>query len=581
MPPTGAETLVDALIAWGVDVVFGIPGDGINAIMEALRRRQDRIQFIQVRHEESAAFAACGYAKYTGRLGVCLATSGPGGLHLLNGLYDAKLDQQPVLAITGSHYHDLLDTFSQQDVALDRVFQDVAVYNTRVMGPAHVENVTNLACRAALAHRGVAHITFPADLQSESIKRRSKRNVPSHTAVELPHRAQLPDEGQLRQAVDIINRGRKVAILAGRGALGAGPILEAVAERLDAPIIKALLGKAAVPDDSPYTTGGIGLLGTRPSQDAMESCDTLLIAGSSFPYIEFYPKPGQARGVQIDVDPTRIGLRYPVEVGLLGDAGRTLNALLPQLEQKRNGLLSDVREGIADWRDLLAERAARDDVPMKPQVLAAELGRQLPDDAIVSADSGTITSWWARYIPARAGQMHSVSGLLASMGCALPYAIAAQLAYPQRTCIAFIGDGGFSMLMADLVTCVKYGLPVKVFIVKNGTLGQIRWEQMTFEGNPEYGCDLQPIDFAAFAQACGATGLHVEDPADCADIVARALEASGPVVVEAVVDPFEPAMPPRVTAEQATNMAQALARGEPYREQIVTTITANRVREMI
>ena len=371
------------------------------------------------------------------------------------------------------------------------------------------------------------------------------------------------------------------SILAGRGALGAGPILEAVAERLDAPIIKALLGKAAVPDDSPYTTGGIGLLGTRPSQDAMESCDTLLIAGSSFPYIEFYPKPGQARGVQIDVDPTRIGLRYPVEVGLLGDAGRTLNALLPQLEQKRNGLLSDVREGIADWRDLLAERAARDDVPMKPQVLAAELGRQLPDDAIVSADSGTITSWWARYIPARAGQMHSVSGLLASMGCALPYAIAAQLAYPQRTCIAFIGDGGFSMLMADLVTCVKYGLPVKVFIVKNGTLGQIRWEQMTFEGNPEYGCDLQPIDFAAFAQACGATGLHVEDPADCADIVARALEASGPVVVEAVVDPFEPAMPPRVTAEQATNMAQALARGEPYREQIVTTITANRVREMI
>jgi len=581
MPPTGAETLVDALIAWGVDVVFGIPGDGINAIMEALRQRQDRIQFIQVRHEESAAFAACGYAKFTGRLGVCLATSGPGGLHLLNGLYDAKLDQQPVLAITGSHYHDLLDTFSQQDVALDRVFQDVAVYNTRVMGPAHVENVTNLACRAALAHRGVAHITFPADLQSESVKRRSKRNVPSHTAVELPHRAQLPDEGQLRQAVDIINRGRKVAILAGRGALGAGPILEAVAERLDAPIIKALLGKAAVPDDSPYTTGGIGLLGTRPSQDAMESCDTLLIAGSSFPYIEFYPKPGQARGVQIDVDPTRIGLRYPVEVGLLGDAGRTLNALLPQLEQKRNGLLSDVREGIADWRDLLAERAARDDVPMKPQVLAAELGRQLPDDAIVSADSGTITSWWARYIPARAGQMHSVPGLLASMGCALPYAIAAQLAYPQRTCIAFIGDGGFSMLMADLVTCVKYGLPVKVFIVKNGTLGQIRWEQMTFEGNPEYGCDLQPIDFAAFAQACGATGLHVEDPADCADIVARALEASGPVVVEAVVDPFEPAMPPRVTAEQATNMAQALARGEPYREQIVTTITANRVREMI
>lgn len=581
MPPTGADILVDTLLAWGVEVVFGIPGDGINGIMEALRTRQDRIQFIQVRHEETAAFAACGYAKYTGRLGVCLATSGPGGLHLINGLYDAKLDKQPVLAITGSHYHDLLDTFGQQDVALDRVFQDVAVYNARIMGPAHVENVTNLACRAALGHHGVAHITFPANLQSDSSRRRSKRNVPSHTAVEIPLRAQLPDASQLRQAADVINRGRKIAILAGRGALGAGATLEAVAERLDAPIIKALLGKAAVPDDSPYTTGGIGLLGTRPSQDAMEACDTLLIAGSSFPYIEFYPKPGQARGVQIDLDPTRIGLRYPVEVGLLGDVGTTLTALLPLLDQKRSGLLSDVREGIAEWRDLMVERASRDDVPMKPQVLAYELGRQLPDNAIVSADSGTVTSWWARYIPARAGQMHSVSGLLASMGCALPYAIAAQLAYPQRTCVAFVGDGGFSMLMADLITCVKYGLPVKTFIIKNGTLGQIRWEQMAFEGNPEYGCELQPIDFAAFAQACGATGIHVEDPADCAEVVARALETPGPVVVEATVDPFEPNMPPRVTTEQASNMAQALARGEPYRQEIIATITANRVREMI
>jgi pyruvate dehydrogenase (quinone) len=581
MAMTGADSLVDTLIAWGVDTVFGIPGDGINAIMEALRQRQDRIQFIQVRHEETAALAACGYAKYTGRLGVCLGTSGPGGIHLLNGLYDAKLDQQPVLAITGSHYHDLTDTFGQQDVALDRVFQDVAVYNTRIMGPAHVEPVVNLACRAALTHRGVSHITFPVDLQSESVKRRSMRNVPEHTTVELPLRAQLPDEGQLRQAAEILNRGRKVAILAGRGALGAGSILEAVAERLDAPIVKALLGKAVVPDDSPYTTGGIGLLGTRPSQDAMESCDTLLIAGSSFPYIEFYPKPRQARGIQIDIEPARIGLRYPVEVGLLGDVDKTLNALLPLLSQKPRGLLSDVRDSIAAWSDLLAEHASRGDVPLKPAVLAYELGRQLPDDAIVSADSGTVTSWWARYIPARAGQMHSVSGLLATMGCALPYAIAAQLAYPDRTCIAFVGDGGFSMLMADLVTFIKYSLPVKVFIIKNGTLGQIRWEQMVFEGNPEYGCELQPIDFAAFARACGATGIHVEDPADCADVVARALETPGPVVVEAVVDPFEPAMPPRVTAEQVTNMVTALARGEPYSKEMVATIAASRVREMI
>src|SRR5439155_23178618 len=315
--------------AWGVNVVFGLPGDGINGIMEALRKRKDDIRFIQVRHEEAAAFMACGYAKYSGKLGVCLATTGPGGIHLLNGLYDAKLDGQPVLALTGMAYHDLIGTHQQQDVELDKLFIDVAVYNERVMGQAHVENVADLACRTALAYRGVAHITIPTDLQEQEAGERSKRNRPHHTSDVMARGSQLPDESLLRRATEILNAGRKVAILAGQGALHATDELEQAADLLAAPIIKPLLGKAAVPDDSPLPTGPIGLLGSAPSQEALEECDTLLMVGTSFPYIEFYPRPGQARAVQIELDPMRIGLRYPVEVGLVGDSRRTLQALLP------------------------------------------------------------------------------------------------------------------------------------------------------------------------------------------------------------------------------------------------------------
>ncbi len=333
MTHTAAATLLDTLCDWNVEVIFGLPGDGINGLMEGLRQRQDRIRFIQVRHEESAALMACGYAKYTGKLGVCLATSGPGGLHLLNGLYDAKLDGQPVLAITGHHYHDLIDTHAQQDVDLDRVFMDVAVYNARIMGPSHVEQVTNLACRTALSRRGVAHINFPVDLQEQEDGEHSKRAVPGHTAAICARRAGLPNAEDVQRAAHVLNAGKKIAILVGQGALHATDELEQVAEKLGAPIIKALLGKAAVPDESPYTTGGIGLLGTRPSQDALEACDTLLMVGTSFPYIEFLPKPDQARAVQIDVDPMRIGLRYPVEVGLAGDSQQTLQVLLPWLER--------------------------------------------------------------------------------------------------------------------------------------------------------------------------------------------------------------------------------------------------------
>jgi pyruvate dehydrogenase (quinone) len=581
---TAADVLIEGLIDWGVQVIFGLPGDGINGIMEALRTHKDKIQFIQVRHEEAAAFMACGYAKHTGKLGVCLATSGPGGIHLLNGLYDAKLDGQPVLAITGLQFHDLVGTYTQQDVALDKLYMDVAVFDERIMGPAHVENMTDLACRMALSYHGVSHLTFPVDFQEMEVKARmrSKRNVPNHTSDVSARSARVPDGADLHRAAEILNAGKKVAILAGRGALGASNELEQAAERLGAPIIKALLGKAAVPDDSPYTTGGIGLLGTKPSQEAMEDCDTLLIVGSSFPYIEFMPKPGQAKGVQIELDPKRIGLRYPVEVGLVGDSANTLRELLPLLRRKEDrGFLEAAQAGMKDWNEVMEKRGTRADKPMKPQVVAHELGKRLREDAIVSCDSGTIATWWARHIPARRGQMHTLSGNLATMAPGLPYTIAAQVAFPKRQCVAFVGDGGFSMLMADFVTAVKYKLPIKVVIIKNNTLGQIKWEQMVFLGNPEYGVELHPIDFAAFAHACGGIGFTVEDPKDCGAAIEDFLNAPGPAILEAVVDPFEPPLPAKVTATQALHFAESLARGEPNRKTIALTAVADRVREVI
>jgi pyruvate dehydrogenase (quinone)/pyruvate oxidase len=583
MADTAAGVLIDTIHDWGVDVIFGLPGDGINGIMEALRTRQDKIRFVQVRHEEAAALMACGYAKFTGKLGVCLATSGPGGIHLLNGLYDAALDGQPVLAITGMAFHDLIGTHTQQDVALDRLFMDVAKFNERIMGPSHVENMADLACRTALSYQGVAHITFPVDLQEMEVSRKhSKRNIPHHTSDVEARGARLPADDDLRRAADILNAGKKVVILAGRGALGATDTLEQVAEVLAAPIVKPLLGKAAVPDDSPYTTGGIGLLGTLPSQKALEECDTLLMVGTSFPYIEFFPKPGQARGVQIELDPMRVGLRYPVEVGLVGDSRRTLAALLPMLEGQRDrAFLERAQKGMKDWNALMLERGTRPDMPMKPQVVAHELGARLRDDAIVASDSGTITTWCARHIPARRGQMYSLSGNLATMANGLPYAIAAQVAYPERQVVAFVGDGGFSMLMAELATAVKYHLPVKIVIIKNNTLGMIKWEQMVFLGNPEFGVDLQPIDFAAFARACGATGFTIDDPARCGAVLDQALATAGPVVIEAVVDPFEPPMPPKITAEQAMMFAQSLLRGEPNRAKIALTVLADKVRELV
>ncbi len=584
MPMTAGDILVETLIDWDIDTVFGIPGDGINGIVESLRKAEDRIRFVQVRHEEAAAFMACAHAKWTGRLGACIATSGPGGIHLLNGLYDAKLDGQPVLAITGLQFHDLLHTYTQQDVELDKLFMDVCVYNSRIMGAAHVQNVTELACRTALAYRGVAHVTVPVDLQDQTVKEdlRSKRNRPDHVSSLMAESAHMPTEDQLARAAAILNEGRKLVVMAGRGALGARGEVEAVAERLGAPVVKPLLGKGVLPDEHPHVTGGTGLLGTRPSQEALEACDTLLIVGSSFPYIEYYPKPGEAKCVQIELDPKRVGLRYPVDAALVGDSVRVLRAILPRLDfHQDRSFLEKAQAGMAEWRKLMQERGTRADTPMKPQVVAHELNKLLSDDAIIATDSGTITSWAARHIDMRGDMMFSCSGNLATMACGLPYANAAALAYPGRQVIAFVGDGGLTMLIGELATAVKYNLDVKIVVIKNNTLGQIKWEQMVFLGNPEYGCELQPIDFAAIARGFGCAGFTIEDPATCADTLRQALANPGPVVIQAVVDPNEPPMPPKVDLEQTAHLAEALARGTPNAASIALTIASDKVREII
>jgi pyruvate dehydrogenase (quinone) len=577
-----SDILVERLIAWGVDTIFGLPGDGINGVFEALRQKKDRIRFIHVRHEESAAFAACAYAKFTGRIGVCIATSGPGGIHLLNGLYDAKMDHAPVLAITGMQHSDLIGTFTQQDVALDKLYIDVTEYNERVMSGAHMEAVADLAIRTALETRGVAHITIPVDVQVQSVKKgRSERNPPHHTTATPAFSDRLPSRVDLEHAADILNRGKRIAILAGQGALHATAELEQIAELLGAPIIKSLLGKAAVPDDSPYTTGGIGLLGTEPSQDALEDCDTLFIIGSSFPYIEFLPQPGSAKCVQIDLDPQRISLRYPADVGLLGDARACLRALLPLLKPHDKGFLKKAQKAKKDWEKLLETRGTDSAQPMKPQVVGWELGKRLPANAIVTSDSGTITTWWARYVPALRGQMHSCSGNLATMACGLPYAIGAAVAYPDRPVYCIIGDGGLSMLMGELITLAAYKLNIKVIVIRNNTLGQIKWEQMIFLGNPEYACDLYPADFVAVARGCGIGATQIADPATCGRQLDAVLAEEGPVLVEAIVDPFTPPMPPRVKPGQAVKFAESLMRGEPNGGKIALTQFHERVRELV
>ena len=583
-----ADIVAEALLDWKVEVIFGLPGDGINGFMEALRRRKDKIKFILVRHEESAAFMACAYAKYTGKLGVCVATSGPGAIHLLNGLYDAKLDNTPVLSITGSTYSDLMNSNYQQDVNLLQLFSDVTVYNNMINRPEHAEMTVDIACRSALSLRGVSHVTIPIDVQEMKLKGRySRHKVPGHTS-DFYANITVPDRGLLEDAANILNSGRKIVLLVGQGALSAGDEVIQVAEKLEAPVVKALLGKAVIPDDHPVCIGGLGLLGTEPATDAMNEADTLLMVGTSFPYIDYLPKPGQARGIQIDIKPNNIGLRYPVEIGLVGDSKLVLSELLPLLQQRsetERGFLKTKQDEMADWNKLLKEQSSRTDKPIKPQVIADAVSELLEDNAIISVDCGTNTSWAAQYINIRKGMKFSLSGTLATMACGLPYAIAAQIAFPDRQCIAFVGDGGFTMLMGEFATAVQYNLPIKIIVIKNNTLGMIRWEQMAFLGNPEYGVEFTPIDFVKFAEACGGIGYAIKEPDEISSIMEQAMKMDKdrrkPVIIEASVDPFEPPMPPKVEMEFVTNLAESFVKGQPYARRIGLTLFRNQVHNIL
>lgn len=581
MPENSSDILVDTMIEWGVDTIFGIPGDGINGVFEALRKRKDKVRFIQTRHEEAAAFMACAYAKYTRRLGCCIATSGPGGIHLLNGLYDAKMDQAPVLAITGQTYSDLQGTNFQQDVNLARLFEDVACYNQELLNPSQMNLIAHEACRHALNNRGVAHLNLPVDYQVKSPEGTSMHRRKTDTNNVWNPARLVPSQSELRDAAAILNEAKRPVMLIGQGAIGAADQVLAVAEALGAPVVKALLGKAAIPDTSPYSMGGLGLLGTRQSEAAMENCDVLLMVGTSFPYMEFLPKPGKAKGIQIDDKPDRIGLRFPIDVGLVGDAKLTLAALVPLLERKDDReFLTGLQEVARKWQELMAERA-RPESPIRPQQIGFELNKLLEDDAIISSDSGTNTTWAAHYLQMKPGMMFSCSGTLATMACGLPYAIAAKVAYPNRQSVAFVGDGGFTMLMGEFATACKYELPILVVIVKNNTLGQIKWEQIVFLGNPEYGCDLHPIDFAKYAEACGGVGIAVDRPEDLKPALERAIASGKPAVVEVAVNPYEPPMPPKITLDQAKHFGEALLKGEPNGPQIGLTIFRDKMAELL
>jgi len=546
-----ADILVETLIAWGAPFVFGVVGDGVNSVIEALRRRQDRIRYIGVRHEEAAAFMASGVAKHTGRLGVCLGTTGPGAIHLMNGLYDAAFDGAPVVAITGTTFHDLGGTRFMQGVDTVALMKDVALYNVAVTGPDHALLVGNRACRAALGDRGVAHLAIPKDVQKMKVAddRPSMENHGARTSSSWSPVTTQPSPEQLQQAADLLNGGKRVAILAGQGALAARAEVAQTAELLAAPVAKALLGKGVLPDDSPFTTGGIGHLGTQPSEWAMHACDTLLILGSTMPWIDSYPKPGQARGVQIDLKADRLGLRYPVELGLVGDVKTTLAALAPLLKRKsERGFLTEAQARMKRWETLLAKIESSTRTPLRPQAVMGALGELMAEDAIISLDCGANTHFAARHLRLRAKQRLTGTGMLATMGPGLPYAIAGALCYPGRQSVAVVGDGGFSMLMAELATAVKLRLPVKIVLLKNDSLAEVRFEQQEL-GNPVFGCDLSPIDFVALAKACGAEGYRCATPAEIRPALTQALRSPHPALVEAVVDPNErPAKPHELKA---------------------------------
>ena len=542
---TTADIVVDILIAWGARRAFGIVGDGINPVIEAIRRRRREMEFVGVRHEEAAAFMASGTAKHGGRLGICVATTGPGAIHLLNGLFDARLDGAPVVAVTGSTFHDMEGMRYPQSVDTLRLMADVACFNERVSGPSHALRVVDRACLAALSDRGVAHLTIAKDVQGWRLGD-DRPSVPAiRAAVVGVPAGGVPSPGQLQAAAAALNAGRRVAILAGQGCLGAAPEVERVADTLAAPVAKAYLAKSLLPDDHPLTTGGIGHLGTTPSHDAMRSCDTLLILGSTMPWTDYYPAPGQARVVQIDRLADRIGLRCPVELGLVGDMQPTLALLQPLLHaQSDRRFLRQAQARMRDWTGLLRQVEATQPRPrLRPQAVVRALGQAAPDDALFSLDCGANTQFAARHVQLRAGQGWTGCGTLVSMGSALPLAIAGAFAHPDRMSIAIAGDGGLAMLMAELSTAVLHRLDLKVLVLNNDSLSEVRFEQADI-GNPEYGCGLGHIDFAAYAEAVGARGYRCTGLDHLGATLRAALATPGPVLIDALVDPDEPPLPP-------------------------------------
>jgi pyruvate dehydrogenase (quinone) len=588
---TVADFMLERLRAWGVQRVYAYPGDGINGFAGAFGRAGDEPAFVQVRHEEMAAFMACAHAKWTGELGVCMATSGPGAIHLLNGLYDAKLDHQPVLAIVGQQAMASLGGSYQQEVDLPSLFKDVAhEYVHMCTDPAQARHLVDRAVRIARAERTVTCLIVPNDVQDlDAVPTPPHAHGTVHSSLAYAEPRLVPAREQLEQAARVLNAGSKVAMLVGAGALHARAEVEQVAELLGAGVAKALLGKAALPDDLPYVTGSIGLLGTKPSWELMANCDTLLVVGSSFPYSEFLPEEGQARGVQIDRDARMLGLRYPMEVALVGDSRQTLRELIPLLERKQDRSWREtVEQGVADWWQLMDARAHEPAEPLNPQRLFWELSARLPDHAILSSDSGSAANWYARDVKLREGMKASLSGTLATMGPGVPYAIAAKFAYPGRVAIALVGDGAMQMNgNAELITIAKYWRQwsdprLVVLVLNNRDLNQVTWEQRAMEGDPRFDAsqDVPDFPYARYAELVGLRGIRVEDPEQVGPAWDEALTADRPCVLEAITDPEVPPLPPHITLEQARAFTSALIR-DPARGRMARQTLRETVRELI
>ena len=573
MAHTVSDHILERLTEWGVSRIYGYPGDGINGLMGALDRAGDRIQFVQSRHEELSAFMACAHAKFTGEVGVCLATSGPGAIHLLNGLYDAKLDHQPVVAIVGQQARMALGGHYQQEVDLVSLFKDVAhEYVHMATTPEQIRHLVDRAIRIARVERTVTCLIIPHDVQDlDAVKEPPRKHGANHSGVGLTLPRVIPRDEDLRRAADVLNAGTKVAMLIGAGGLGAADEVIRVADLLGAGVAKALLGKAALPDDLPFVTGAIGLLGTRPSWNLMTGCDTLLVVGSSFPYSEFLPKEGQARAVQIDIDGRMIGIRYPMEVNLIGDSAETLRALAPLLQRKEDrGWRKSIEGDVEDWWKVLEGRAMNDAVPLNPQRVFHELSPRLPDLSIISADSGSGANWFARDIKIRSGMMSSLSGTLATMGPGVPYAIAAKFCHPSRFVLAIAGDGAMQMNgLNGLITIGKYWKEwsdprLVVLVLNNRDLNQVTWEQRALAGDPKFETtqDIPDFPYARYAESLGLMGIRIDGPDQVVEAIERVIHADRPAVLEAVVDPNVPPLPPHISLEQAMNFASSVLKGD-------------------